>query len=607
MELRQLFSHSKPIGEILVESGYLTTSNLRQALFLQKRLRKNGKIVPLGRILLKKKLITPGQLQEARACHYNLHYFVDGEIKEKAAHYLEPEFCYAHKLIPLTVSEKIIHLLTSNPFDFKAFAEIGKQSKKTVKISVASKTELNRLLRDSFPERHKEMEIWKGVPLCTDKEYKPLGGVHERENLYVVQPLKNIELQILTNHEEELTEHLVSWHLLKAIAAGASDIHFEPAEGYLRIRHRVDGMLYDFAENPIVGERAQAAISRLKVMAKMSLDERQRPQDGRILLLNADAPEQRFDFRIASSPTINGEEIVMRLLDSRKLELGFDGLGIIGPAKKMIKESITNPYGIIIITGPTGSGKTTTLYTLLKELNHAYRKIMTIEDPVEYRIPGVVQHQIRDKVDFRFADAIRSFLRHDPDIILVGEIRDKETAEASIWAALTGHLVLTTLHTNDAASALTRLVQMGIEPFLLSSTVILVLSQRLVRKLCPACKIKKHYPREYLHKMGFALNDESPPEPTMELFTALETRFSSNTQETRCRKCKGIGYLDRIALMEAMKINEQIQDALAYGASAAELKKIALSSGMISMRDDGLTKAFHGFTSLQEVMSATIL
>ncbi|OGF58378.1 MAG: hypothetical protein A2Y62_14875 [Candidatus Fischerbacteria bacterium RBG_13_37_8] len=266
---------------------------------------------------------------------------------------------------------------------------------------------------------------------------------------------------------------------------------------------------------------------------------------------------------------------------------------------------ISKPHGIIIVTGPTGSGKTTTLYTLLKELNNNQKKIMTIEDPVEYRMQGIVQHQIREKADFRFADAVRSFLRHDPDIILVGEIRDKETAEASIWAALTGHLVLSTLHTNDAVLTIVRLAQMGIEPYLICSTVLLVVSQRLVRRLCPACRIKKSYPSEYLQRFGFLSDMFKGPNLNMELYSTPDKSAHSKTTYY-CKKCKDTGYFDRIALVEAMKMTEKIHESLHYNLPVADIKRTALEEGMITMKQDGLSKAYHGLTSLEEVISTTI-
>lgn len=605
MLIKDLFWHSKPLGQILIDLGIISIYDLRNLLRLQKRLLQKNKKVPLGKLLIKKNLISREEFKRAFAQSLNIKFLERNKLKHRTD-CLKGDYCVKNNLLVIEMDETIIHLATSNPFNFRVISQVCVETGRAARIYLAEKEAIQEVLRESYPSLSKEVDLWEKGNGYDSENYISIGGIHERENIYFVEPLKKLEEYLLTNKGEDAVEHLVFWHLLKAIEAGASDIHFEPMGGLLRIRHRIDGILYEFRENQITADLAPAIIGRLKVMSKMSIDEKQKPQDGRILLIPKEKRERKYDFRVASSPTINGEEIVLRLLDNRKLEVGYDGLGIIGYPQKMIKEAIGKPYGLIIITGPTGSGKTTTLYTILKELNNENRKIMTVEDPVEYRIPGIMQHQIREKADFRFADAVRAFLRHDPDIILVGEIRDKETAEASMWAALTGHLVLTTLHTNDATSSLTRLLQMGIEPYLICSTIILVLSQRLVRKLCPSCRIKKPFTYDYLKRLGFIKNEMSSDNLKIELYASF---FESDSKEKRrriCRSCKGKGFSDRIAIVESMVMTEKIKDAISKGFSASEIRKIAISEGMITMREDGFVKAFHGLTSLQEIISATM-
>lgn len=600
-----LFINQVPIGDTLVNLGSLKVSQLRKALRIQKKLLSKGYKIPIGKILIKKKFISPEQLYQAYAHQFNLNYLKEIHPDDELILSLQPDFCIHNKIIPLSTTENFIHLATSNPFKIRNLAKISLKFNKPIKISIASKDKIRQVLNNLYQPTPKSVVKWNHHYQFSSDKRRSLGGVHERENLYEAPSLAYLNEQIQNINDEQYIENLVSWLLLKAIYAGASDIHFEPFEGFLRIRHRIDGKLVDFNQCSIEGDIAAAVISRLKVMAKMSLDERQKAQDGRILLMENGDPPQQYDFRVASSPTINGEEIVLRLLDLKKLSLGLEGLGIIGTPLKLIREACKKTSGIIIVTGPTGSGKTTTLYAILQELNDSTKKIMTIEDPVEYRITGLVQHQIREKADFRFPDAIRSFLRHDPDIILVGEIRDKETAEASIWASLTGHLVLTTLHTNDAVSTIVRLMQMGIEPYLISSTVQLILSQRLVRKLCPLCRIKKIYPYKFLQSMGFLHSDPAQTGFDLELFSSYH-QAPSYSNNYICKKCNSNGFIDRTAIIEALKISEKIKECIHYDLPASEIKQIALQEGMITIKDDALTKAFHGITSIEEIINATL-
>ncbi len=380
---------------------------------------------------------------------------------------------------------------------------------------------------------------------------------------------------------------LVNLTLVDAIKKGASDIHIEPYEKFLRIRFRLDGMLNEVMKPPL--RMRNALVSRLKIMAKLDIAERRLPQDGRIKLKIQGGKE--VEFRVSVLPTLFGEKVVLRILDKSTLQLDMTKLGFEEQALGRFKEAIYKPWGMVLVTGPTGSGKTTTLYSALSELNKVDSNISTAEDPVEFNLPGVNQVQMHEEIGLTFATALRSFLRQDPDIILVGEIRDFETAEIGIKAALTGHLVLSTLHTNDAPSTINRLLNMGIEPFLVASSVNLIVAQRLARKVCSSCKTRDDTSPETLIQMG------ADPEIAhkVECFTGKG-----------CPMCGNTGYKGRIALYEVMPVTEELKDLILMGASASEIKNQAISSGMKTLRQSGLTKIIEGTTSVSEILRTTM-
>jgi type IV pilus assembly protein PilB len=370
--------------------------------------------------------------------------------------------------------------------------------------------------------------------------------------------------------------------LLTAIAQGASDIHIEPYEKSFRVRYRVDGVLREQMQPPL---KLKAALSsRLKIMAKLDIAERRLPQDGRIKLKIGNGKE--MDFRVSVLPTLFGEKIVMRLLDKGNLQLDMTKLGFEPGQLAIFKKVLEAPFGMVLVTGPTGSGKTTTLYSALQELNTISDNISTAEDPVEFNLPGINQVQVSDSIGLTFAAALRSFLRQDPDTIMIGEIRDFETAEIAVKAALTGHMVLSTLHTNDAPGTITRLLNMGVEPFLVTASVQLVEAQRLIRKICVACKEQVPTPKEELRLLG--AKDE-------EIDTA--TCFKGRG----CEKCGGNGYKGRIAVYEVMAFSETLRELVLQGASAVELKAEAIRQGMRTLRMSGITKICQGTTTIDEV------
>lgn len=372
--------------------------------------------------------------------------------------------------------------------------------------------------------------------------------------------------------------------IARAAEIGASDIHLEPAETALKVRYRVDGRLSE--EQVLPSQMKAPLVSRIKVMANLNIAERRLPQDGRLRLA---VRGRDIDLRVATSPTIHGETVVLRLLDRSNLALDFDQLGFAADTKADFRQALKRPHGIVLVTGPTGSGKTTTLYTALTELNTPDRKILTIEDPIEYRLAGVNQTQVNPAIGLDFAAALRSFLRQDPDVIMVGEIRDLETAQVAVQAALTGHALLSTLHTNSAAAAVTRLLDMGVEPFLITSTLTSVLAQRLVRRLCPHCRVPYTASPEMLRSIG------------------VDQAFAGRTfhHAGGCPECGGAGYRGRLSILELLPIDETTARQVLDRAEAREIQRAAVQAGMRTMTLDGLLKAAAGLTTVEEVLRVT--
>jgi type IV pilus assembly protein PilB len=385
--------------------------------------------------------------------------------------------------------------------------------------------------------------------------------------------------------EEAPVVKLVNIILSEAITKGSSDIHLEPYEKSFRVRYRIDGVLYDIMKPP---PKLKAALSsRIKIMSQLDIAERRLPQDGRIKLK---IRGREVDLRVSTLPTLFGEKIVMRILDKSSLVLDLTKLGFEKTALKDFHESIESPFGMVLVTGPTGSGKTTTLYSALSTINTIGVNIMTAEDPVEYNLMGINQVQVREEIGLTFASSLRSFLRQDPDIVMVGEIRDFETAEIAVKAALTGHLVLSTLHTNDAPSTISRLLNMGIEPFLVSASVVLIVAQRLCRKICQKCKQEENTPQAALVNVGFSEEEAK----TIKCFKGKG-----------CDACNDTGYKGRIALYEVMPVKSELKELILEGASAGEIKKTAAKLGMNTLRMSGLTKIREGVTTIEEVLRVT--
>jgi type IV pilus assembly protein PilB len=410
-------------------------------------------------------------------------------------------------------------------------------------------------------------------------------------DVQVMDELEEISAEMLTRQGEEAPViKLVNVVLMSAISKGASDIHIEPYEKEYRVRYRIDGILYNIMAPPL--KMRDAITSRVKIMAKLDIAEKRLPQDGRIKIRFSDNGQTKdIDFRVSCLPTLFGEKIVMRLLDKGKLMLDMTKLGFEQESLTKLEAQISKPWGMCLVTGPTGSGKTNTLYSAISKLNTVEANIMTAEDPVEFNLLGVNQVQVRESIGLNFAAALRSFLRQDPNIILVGEIRDFETAEIAVKAALTGHMVLSTLHTNDAPSTINRLMNMGIEPFLVASSLNLVCAQRLVRRVCVNCKVDDTHAPPALEQVGFSKDDASSVVPK---------------KGTGCEKCNKTGYKGRVGLYEVMEITDELRELILVGASALELRRKAIEEGMITLRGSGLRKIKQGVTTIEEVLRETV-
>jgi type IV pilus assembly protein PilB len=413
----------------------------------------------------------------------------------------------------------------------------------------------------------------------------------ESSDVEVLQELEEISVEALAKQGEEAPViRLVNVILMSAIHKGASDIHIEPYEKEMRVRYRIDGVLYNIMAPPL--KFRDAIASRIKIMSKLDIAEKRLPQDGRIKIRYQDNGQSKeIDFRVSSLPTLFGEKIVMRLLDRDKLMLDMTRLGFEPESLERYEAAIQRPWGMVLVTGPTGSGKTNTLYSSISRINQPETNIMTAEDPVEFNLPGINQVQIRENIGLNFAAALRAFLRQDPNIILVGEVRDFETAEIAVKAALTGHLVLSTLHTNDAPSTVSRLMNMGIEPFLVASSVNLICAQRLVRRVCSSCKEPAPLPPPALLKMGFTQEDAQVVTPM---------------RGAGCEVCTNTGYKGRVGLYEVMELTDDLRELILVGASAMELRRKAIEEGMISLRQSGVRKVKDGVTTIEEVLRETV-
>ncbi len=561
------------IGELLVRESLISPLQLQRAMESQRASggRLGHQLAKLG--YLDENEFTAFLSKQFGVPSINLAEF---EIDPEVLKVIPKELVVRHKVIPINKAGSMLTVAMADPSNIYAIDDIKFVTNLTIDVVVASDQAIDESIEKYYTSNVSFDDVMVDFAGKDEDELEIAGDIDEDINV----------LDLEKSAGDAPVVKLVNLILLDAIRKGASDIHIEPYEKQLRIRYRIDGMLYEVMKPPL--KLKHAISSRLKIMANLDIAERRLPQDGRIKLKMGRGKE--MDFRVSVLPVLWGEKIVMRLLDKSNLQLDMTRLGFEEKTLRDFKECIAKPYGMILITGPTGSGKTTTLYSTLSELNKSTHNISTAEDPIEYNLYGINQVQMHDEIGLNFAASLRSFLRQDPDIIMVGEIRDFETAEIAVKAALTGHLVLSTLHTNDAPSTVSRLLNMGIEPFLVASSVNLIGAQRLVRKLCAECKVPFEIPRQ-------ALIDAGVPPEAIESVKAM--------RGAGCRTCNNTGYKGRIAVYEMMICNEELREFILNGASTLELKREAIRQGMKSLRMSALTKLGEGMTSLEEVMRVT--
>jgi type IV pilus assembly protein PilB len=593
---------SAKLGEILVRENLLTPQQLREALEFQRE--HGGR---LGFNLVKMGLVSDDMITAVLSRQYgvpsvNLELF---DIDDSVIRLIPREVAEKYSVLPLSRVGATLTLAMVDPTNVFAMDDIKFMTGLNIEPVVVSEASVQEAIARYYSQS-REIELAREI----EESVSGNGNGHHgslpdstmtldqldfdadgADGVEVIDEDEEIDLTNLTRMSEDApVVRLVNVLLSDALQRGASDIHVEPYEREMRIRFRIDGVLYDIMHPPM--RLRDALISRVKIMSKLDIAEKRLPQDGRIKIkLKAHGRSRELDFRVSTLPTLFGEKVVLRLLDKERLMLDMTKLGFEPESLVKFQRNISKPYGMVLVTGPTGSGKTNTLYSALQSLNTTETNIMTAEDPVEFNLPGVNQVQMKEQIGLNFAAALRSFLRQDPNIILVGEVRDFETAEIAIKAALTGHLVLSTLHTNDAPSTISRLMNMGIEPFLVATSVNLIQAQRLIRRICKDCKAEHSLPPEALVEVGFS-NEEA---------RQLKTYKGGG-----CAKCNNTGYKGRIGLYEVMEVTDEVRELILIGASALELRKRAIEDGMITLRESGLHKIRSGLTTLEEVVRETV-
>lgn len=561
---------TEKLGKLLVSAHLITEEQLQKALLTQKK--EGGR---LGTVLVKLGYMDEERLLKFLSQQYSIppvdlsKFTIDPAVIKL----IPSDVVQKYQAIPIKRSGAVLSLAMVDPTDIFAIDDIKFMTGYDVEPMVASEGAVNAALAKYYDSSRQLQTVLKDMEI-------------QEEELKIAEEEEEVDISKLKEAVEEApVVKLANFILAEAIKKGCSDIHIEAYEYKFRVRYRLDGSLYEVMSPPM---KLKAALtSRLKIMAELDIAERRLPQDGRIKLRLKD---KEVDLRVSTLPCLFGEKIVMRILDKSSLTLDLTKLGFEPNALQDFMTSIASPYGMVLVTGPTGSGKTTTLYSALSYINTDDVNIMTAEDPVEYNLMGINQVQMKEEIGLNFAACLRSFLRQDPDIIMVGEIRDYETAEIAVKAALTGHLVLSTIHTNDAPSTINRLLNMGIEPFLVSSSVVLILAQRLARKICAKCKEEEKLPPESLVEIGY-----SPAEAGKVVCY----------RGKGCDVCSDTGYKGRLALYEVMPIGDQMRELILQGASADEIKKRAISLGMRTLRMSGLQKIKDGITTVEEVVNTT--
>lgn len=549
----------KRLGDILLEAGKIQLAQLNRALETHRKTKRR-----LGEVLVSEGLITESEIADVLAQQLSLER-VDLDktfVQQDIARSIPKEVAQKYLAIPIYIRDDKLVVAMSDPLNMFAIDDICFITQKKIQPAVATKEQIERAIEIYYSKQATDLAIEE-----LKREYTSAAAETQRQELELTDDVQAAPAVRLTNSI-----------INQAIATSASDIHLEPFENYVTVRYRVDGVLFE--SNRIPQNLYSAVSTRIKIMAGMNIAEKRLPQDGRIEL---EIKGRAYDFRVSTLPTVFGEKIVIRVLDRTTFDFTRDKLGFTEHENKLMDKIVRMPYGIVLLTGPTGSGKTTTLYSMLSEVNTPDKNIVTIEDPVEYMLAGINQVQVNMKSGLTFAAGLRSILRQDPDIIMIGEIRDEETAQIAVRAAITGHLVLSTLHTNDAPGAITRLVDMGVESYLAADAIVAVIAQRLVRKLCPACRTT--YTADEKEKI--ILNTDKP----VQLYKSVG-----------CPACQDSGYRGRTAIHEVMLIGKEHRNIIAKGGSAEEIRDVAVKQGMVDLYESCRQLVLSGVTSIQEMV-----
>ncbi|GFO57145.1 type IV-A pilus assembly ATPase PilB [Geomonas sp. Red276] len=564
--------HVSRLGELLVGNNLITKEQLQQALAEQKAAGGN---LRLGSILVRDSLISEADLTSFLSKQYGVPTInlTDYDVDPAVVKIIPAEVATKYQIVPVNRAGSTLIIAMSDPSNIFAIDDIKFMTGYNVEVVVVAESAIKAAIDKLYDQTASLADVMNDL---------------EMDDLEVMGDEEDVDLTQLERATEDApVVKLVNLILTDAIKKKASDIHIEPYERSFRVRYRIDGILYEVMKPPM--KLKNAITSRIKIMAELDIAERRLPQDGRIKIKLGGGKD--MDFRVSVLPTLFGEKIVMRLLDKSNLQLDMTKLGYEPEALEAFKREIHKPFGMVLVTGPTGSGKTVSLYSALSELNKVTENISTAEDPVEFNFAGINQVQMHEDIGLNFAAALRAFLRQDPDIIMIGEIRDFETAEIGVKAALTGHLVLSTLHTNDAPSTINRLLNMGIEPFLVASAVNLITAQRLARRVCSECKVVEEIPVQSLIQAGIPAHQA----PGVVCYRGAG-----------CAKCNNTGYKGRVGFYQVMPMMEPIRELILNGANTAEIKRESMRLGIKTMRQSGLTKLMEGVTSFEEVLRVTV-
>nr|WP_279382552.1 type IV-A pilus assembly ATPase PilB [Acanthopleuribacter pedis] len=575
---------SKKLGELLVKAGLITQEQLETAMSVQNK--DGGR---LGHTLIKLKYVGEDEITQFLSKQYGVPAInlaklnIDGSVVKL----VPSDVALKYEVLPVSRQGATLTLAMVDPTNVFAMDDIKFMTGYNVEPVVASEMAIKDAVSRYYGS-NTALELKQIMDDMQEQEEEEL----EDPDLEVIEEEDEIDVNSLQDSSSEApVVKLVNIMLTDAVRKGASDIHVEPYEKEFRVRYRIDGMLHEVMTPPL--KMRDAIISRLKILSKLDISEKRLPQDGRIKLkMNLDGRKKELDYRVSVLPTLFGEKVVLRLLDQDNLMLDLTKLGFEEYSLDIFLTSIEKPWGMVLVTGPTGSGKTNTLYSSIQRLNRPDTNIMTAEDPVEFNMAGINQVQVRENIGLNFASALRSFLRQDPNTILVGEIRDFETAEISIKASLTGHLVLSTLHTNDAPSTISRLMNMGIEPFLVATSVHCIVAQRLIRRVCKDCKKPIELPQQALLDIGM---------------TAEEAAGATVMEGVGCGTCHGNKYKGRVGLYEVMEVTDNLKEQILTGANSIELREQAIEDGMITLRRSGVHKILAGVSNIEEVVRETVL